>query len=696
MSNESDVLEGSLLKETTIESEQTGSAMKEALAGLQKDALKLPGTNSAAQDFLEWCRVTLTDEKVSSPDTLPTDKREAARSDRRSLERDATVAPPKDGAKESAIAKTAEQSRAKVSPGTAVSGGTVDKTDEREKPLKGKETTTEIVFENPFKVNLLAGDGEEKERLRTDLPKDIPPPGKTDGNEKKPEFPEIVKAVQIADQVSEKLNASDAEKEGFKRPESRELSKNAEQRMKDMKDLTKWTRENFAALDEDKNGVISASEIAKKITDPKMANGDNAPRLVALHTALESMQEQFEGKDSKGLTKEGLARMEKLSEDKEFFRKGDRALAVKDLTKIFSHLDTEKKNAGQITPGQVDEALKRKDLSKEQRDALEDLRSYQKHLVTKTYADTSVVDGKEVVSRNDGRGAFVEIPKAEMGDLKKPQIAGYASEKEFLSDVISESMQSAKDRLQIAKNNPDLISQGSDGSCFFMSPLISLKQLDPKIMDKLIKNNNDGTHTVTFPGAPNEPITVKTPTDAEMAKWSSGQKAAILEKALSDHYVKHMVGNKEGLSDEDKEKLESPIPAARILRGHASDAFKLLTGREGQTFDMEKEKRTDDQLRDFLKESAKSGRTMVADTRFPENPGVIPQHGYALRFDEPSNSVILENPIKPSREKSNSTLNPYEPFDINGGAKDGVDDGIFKMSIAEFKKNFVRINYIEK
>lgn len=82
---------------------------------------------------------------------------------------------------------------------------------------------------------------------------------------------------------------------------------------------------------------------------------------------------------------------------------------------------------------------------------------------------------------------------------------------------------------------PDAVRQGKIGNCYFLAPLASLAQSNPSLIKDSIRDNADGTYTVTFKGAPDEPITVKAPTQAELGLFNHGSSqgtwAAVMEKA---------------------------------------------------------------------------------------------------------------------------------------------------------------------
>ncbi len=83
--------------------------------------------------------------------------------------------------------------------------------------------------------------------------------------------------------------------------------------------------------------------------------------------------------------------------------------------------------------------------------------------------------------------------------------------------------------------NQDGVKQGGIGDCYFEAPLASVASTHPELIKGAIKDNNDGTSTVTFPGDPENPVTVKNPTEAEQGLYNHGSKdgtwASVMEKA---------------------------------------------------------------------------------------------------------------------------------------------------------------------
>lgn len=126
--------------------------------------------------------------------------------------------------------------------------------------------------------------------------------------------------------------------------------------------------------------------------------------------------------------------------------------------------------------------------------------------------------------------------------------------------------------------NPDAIDQGYLGDCYFLAPLASVAATSPELIRDAIKDNGDGTYTVTFPGAKDEPITVKAPTEAEQGLFNhstqNGTWASVMEKAYGE-YCKRYPWRKSG-----ENQLPGPTPAEGSDGGGLMEGpLSLLTGK---------------------------------------------------------------------------------------------------------------------
>jgi hypothetical protein len=82
--------------------------------------------------------------------------------------------------------------------------------------------------------------------------------------------------------------------------------------------------------------------------------------------------------------------------------------------------------------------------------------------------------------------------------------------------------------------SPSGVHQGDEiGDCRFEAYLTALAQSDPQAVARMVRNNHDGTYTVTFPGDPSHPERVPAPTPWERNTFSDGgaEWASVVSKA---------------------------------------------------------------------------------------------------------------------------------------------------------------------
>ncbi len=214
------------------------------------------------------------------------------------------------------------------------------------------------------------------------------------------------------------------------------------------------------------------------------------------------------------------------------------------------------------------------------------------------------------------------------------------------------------------------VQQGSIGDCYFLAAVGSVVATDPSAIQNMIADNGDNTFTVTFPGR--DPVTVTGPTDAELAQYvhggSDGIWSSVLEKAFgtihdSDSLIPHEGGDGGG----------------RISYG-----IEILTGSDDTNSDTFMFT-SDDTTRERLTAAFDEGRivtTSTAKSLFSDETGLgLPRsHAYSvIGWDAATDTVTIRNPWG-SGERTDDQA-------------DGVDDGVFTMTIDEFTSDFEDIAY---
>jgi hypothetical protein len=130
--------------------------------------------------------------------------------------------------------------------------------------------------------------------------------------------------------------------------------------------------------------------------------------------------------------------------------------------------------------------------------------------------------------------------------------------------------------------SPDAIRQGSIGDCYFLAALASVAHSNPERIQNMIRDNRNGTFTVTFPGAPQYPVTVSAPSEAEMGLYNGGSKfgtwAGVMERAYGQWRIES--AQRAGATQ------ERPITPAEGADGGGSGnwAMQLLTGVETTSY----------------------------------------------------------------------------------------------------------------
>jgi hypothetical protein len=297
----------------------------------------------------------------------------------------------------------------------------------------------------------------------------------------------------------------------------------------------------------------------------------------------------------------------------------------------------------------------------------------------------------------DGGLTMADIDKSqEMIDLTKS--GNGTDESKKITDSITGTLQTTKASLDAAETanhqlfsthnpldaiTPEAAKQGDVGDCYFISALSGMAATkDGKEQIKnMIKDNGDGTYTVTFPGAKDEPITVAAPTDTELATYakadSNGIWAAVLEKAYGQ-YCAQSVLRRDILNP-----FRSDIPQENTNGAHTDSALRLLTGKTTESVDMTDQAKTEKTLEDALNcgEAVTLGRkgSLSEMIGWSDEDKQIPHgHQYSIIGYDPATKMV-------------TVRNPWghgEPTDADGKPKDGKDDGIYQMPVSDLAKYY--------
>lgn len=227
------------------------------------------------------------------------------------------------------------------------------------------------------------------------------------------------------------------------------------------------------------------------------------------------------------------------------------------------------------------------------------------------------------------------------------------------------------------------VQQGQIGDCYFPAAMAAIAKVNPDAINSLVKDNGDGTYTVTF----------------KQKDWASGRFKDVPIKVDADLYVRSyggaLYGHSSNSTDAKKMELWFPLVEKAYAQwkgsydtigngGHASDVFEAVLGREGQ--DLYVSAGNLDRVFAQIKRSIDAKQPVAAGTygdseeaRYT-NSGVYADHAYSVLGYEQTGSerfVILRNPWGESEPAGN-----------------GANDGVFKLKLQDFAKLYQNLMYV--
>ncbi len=439
--------------------------------------------------------------------------------------------------------------------------------------------------------------------------------------------------------------------------------------------MAQWFEDNFDNLDKDKDGVISKTELDKALLDPKLATEDGAVYLATANDKTYGWAEHFGSKSDggenpkAGISRDSLTKMREAAKTQESTENREK-LGISKLDND-KHNNIDQNGDNCITRAELDEALKKDHWTTEQRENLESLKKNFSEVAKTT--DDSV---PATFSEDAGIPGFDYVSGLKEEFVSPLDMQKYSSDEAKFVNGLKESI---SDNVENRESKFPIDQHGLD-SCFLLAPLEALEKEQPGAMDKMIKDNGDGTVTVTFPGDPEKPVTIAKPTQGEQAEFTNG-KAGIIEKAFAEYVSK--------LPEEEQKKyMEHPVEGKPTLIQHQLDgggftdsAMSLLTGTEAARQPVKP--MSEQQIIDSLTAATESHQLITIGTNLyagGEGSGISPAHAYSASFDPKTNMITLTNPYKPG------SLDPAEPTGPDGSPVDGKSDGSFTLTIEQFKQ----------
>jgi hypothetical protein len=290
--------------------------------------------------------------------------------------------------------------------------------------------------------------------------------------------------------------------------------------------------------------------------------------------------------------------------------------------------------------------------------------------------DLQALSNDEYGKENDG------VTLKDLAEYEKRSKAGKdktaeAVDAQFQSSL-SKLRQSPKQLYTGGTPDPGAVSQGQIGDCYYLSALSAKAYQDPQAVKNMIKDNGDGTFTVSHPGQ--KEVTIQAPTESEVAQYSGsgndGRWLSVMEKGYGDLRNQGRWSQK-AVPQDAADGGASLATGIRAVTGHDVDTVSLK-GTDLST------------TRDTLEKALREGKVVTAATagenKSLTNKGLVGNHAYSvIGYDRKNDTITLRNPWG-----SGETLN------ANGtGPLDGRDDGKFTLTPAQFHHYFSSYAYEE-
>jgi Calpain family cysteine protease len=222
---------------------------------------------------------------------------------------------------------------------------------------------------------------------------------------------------------------------------------------------------------------------------------------------------------------------------------------------------------------------------------------------------------------------------------------------------------------------PQDIQQGQIGDCYFPAAVAAIAQNHPEVLTNAIKDNGDGTYSVTF----------------KQKDWATGKSKDVIVKVDGDLYARSsgsaLYGHSSNSADSTKMELWFPLLEKAYAQwkgsynsigdgGQVSDVVQDIMGVDMSSTDTSGS--SADSLWKNIKTSIDAKKPVGAGTYGDDkealytNTGVYADHAYSILGYKEVNGqrlVTLRNPWGESEPAGN-----------------GANDGIFDMKIDDFKK----------
>lgn len=226
------------------------------------------------------------------------------------------------------------------------------------------------------------------------------------------------------------------------------------------------------------------------------------------------------------------------------------------------------------------------------------------------------------------------------------------------------------------------VQQGSLANCYFPAAVAAVANARPELIHRLLRDNGDGTFTVTF----------------TQRDWATGRTKKVPVTVDADLWIKPAKGTPaygRGGTDHRPSEMELWYPLLEKAYaqwkgsydvvgngGVASDVLEELTGEASDYYDLHA-RTNPDTLWKRITTAIDERRPIAAGTHEEKGPvhytntGVFSDHAYSIvdyQVEGPKRFVVLRNPWGDSEPRRN-----------------GPNDGVFKLELSRFMELFANV-----
>lgn len=288
--------------------------------------------------------------------------------------------------------------------------------------------------------------------------------------------------------------------------------------------------------DKDRDGYVNKTELAALLQDQSI-KGKDAQVLAAMYNNFDKIHNLSKHEyawDKATVTAGDIDVFQRKMEKRE--KDVQNAVDMKAWAQV--NLKSFAADGEKLTMDDINKGLGRRNLSATDRAALT--------LIKSRFSEVAQNYGLPLIGTQGAKledfSSFTDKVWANSDDAKIVRnVQGIMARTRFEAQSGSVSKQLFADGVKSVR--PDAIRQGNVGNCYFESALAAVAAANPQIIKDMIRENKDGSFTVTFPGANKEPITVSKPTEAELGLYNGGSEhglwAAVMEKAYGKYCNNH-------------------------------------------------------------------------------------------------------------------------------------------------------------